>query len=102
MTKFTGSIPNKKVGLLFYYGGHGTYSWVKDAKEGETIGTMCGPNMRETELKRLVNGILGPQPPRRKYPRADTNVLMMFDMCHAGAMTVRHEDRTQQNRGVYA
>lgn len=82
--------PNKKVGLLVYYGGHGTCSNPTAALEGQSEGTLCGPNMHERDVKSLVNGILGIDPKTRRNPQQrESNVLLMFDMCHSGSMSVR-------------
>jgi hypothetical protein len=86
--------PHKKVGLFVYYGGHGTASTPYHKFEGGSEGRLCGPNLQERELKQMVNGILGRDPRTQKRPhQRRSNVLLMFDMCHAGAMSVGHQDQ---------
>ena len=89
--------PNKKVGLFVYYGGHGTCNNPTASLEGQSEGTLCGPNMRERDVKNLVNGILGYDPKTRRDPKQrESNVLLMFDMCHSGSMSVRRNTPESQ------
>lgn len=81
----------KKVDILIYYTGHGTWNvprMVTNARltEGSVKGKVEGPDMPKIMFQALVNQELGMQ----KQSKTIVNVLIIYDMCHSGFMIAKN------------
>lgn len=68
---------------LIYYSGHGLSTWPTNTdKEGDTQGSLAGPRLWESDLKKWVNEYLNPSLCKDEPPP----ILIILDACFSGSL----------------